>query len=152
MLIEEITSPGDYRAVGVLIYAKDTKKWLFTQRSSLESSPLTWSVPGGGAEMGENPWQTVCRETIEEIGHDISSAPHVKIWSMTTRLPNSTYCMMAAVVPHEFKPTLSWESNDSIWCELSDMPEPKHIGMKALLSNDRAGKALHDFLKQHGAD
>lgn len=32
-----------------------------------------WSIPGGQMEAGESPWETACRETLEEVGLTVSA-------------------------------------------------------------------------------
>jgi 8-oxo-dGTP diphosphatase len=37
-----------------------------------------WDFPGGGREGDETPWETACRETMEEVGLDIAGAK--RLW------------------------------------------------------------------------
>lgn len=40
--------------------------------------PNMWDMPGGGCEAGETPWQTLLRETREEVDLDLTG--HAPLW------------------------------------------------------------------------
>ena len=63
----------DYHlVVHVWLLTKDGKI-LLTQRSRYkEKNPLKWEGPGGSVIKGETPIEGAYRETLEEIGLDIS--------------------------------------------------------------------------------
>lgn len=53
-------------SIGILVSGK---KFLMLQRSSDDDfSPNTWSFPGGKADKGEVPLETITREFMEETG------------------------------------------------------------------------------------
>lgn len=43
-------------------------KFLFTRRAPGDSFGGMWDVPGGGMEAGEQPWEALEREVLEESG------------------------------------------------------------------------------------
>lgn len=137
------------QAAGCLIYAANSERFLFIQRSIEVSSPLTWSIPGGGVDAGETPAQGMIRETWEEAGHDISQAPHQLLMVSKNAAPRTEYHVFAAAVPVEFTPTLNWESHNHVWCTLDDLPTPLHQGIKLLMANDAAGELLHKFIRKY---
>jgi 8-oxo-dGTP pyrophosphatase MutT (NUDIX family) len=147
MKINEIENVRE--SAGCLIFAANSERFLFIQRSNAVSSPLTWSIPGGGVDPGETPAQGMIRETLEEAGHDISQAPHELLMITKNAAPRTEYHVFVAIVPVEFKPTLNWESNDHVWCTLDQLPTPVHRGIKLLLANDAAGKTLHEFIRKY---
>lgn len=108
--------------------------------------PLTWALPGGHAEPGEDSLATAIRETLEETGYDLSGAPHRQIYAMRTDWPRSAYRTHAFCVDEEFEPRLNWESEAHRWCALSELPAPMHWGIDAMMSDDRAAERLHSWL------
>lgn len=57
--------------VGTLIFSKDNQLLLGKSRKGGVYKDL-WVVPGGGIEEGETKLQAAVRETLEEVGVDIS--------------------------------------------------------------------------------
>lgn len=134
------------RAAGCLIYAKETREWLLIQRSAYVDSPMTWAIPGGSALPQEDYLDAAIRETIEETGHNLSSAPSKLIYSHETDWPRTIYKTYAVVVDKPFKPVLDWESVDHRWCTLDDMPTPLHPGIEAMIRHDQSAEILHEWL------
>jgi len=56
-----------------------------------------------------------------------------------------TYYNYLAIVEHEFKPVLNWETQDYRWVEWGDWPEPLHNGLKLLLGDQQSVERI----KQH---
>lgn len=148
MLTQELTAEPPRRAAGVLIHAADTNRFLFVKRSEFVNHPGTWSVPGGFSDPGETSWQTASRECQEEIGQDIAAWPHVKIWQQRVAWPKGQYMLLACAVDLEFPCEPNWEISEFRWCSIDEVPEPKHPGLQAALSNDQAAEILQQFLKQ----
>jgi 8-oxo-dGTP diphosphatase len=62
-----------------------TGRILVLHRSTVpRSRPLTWDLPGGRVEFGENPYETVEREVKEEAGIDITDLRVLDITSNVT--------------------------------------------------------------------
>ena len=134
------------RGAGCLIYAKEPRTWLFIQRSSYVSSPLTWGIPGGKVEPGEDYLEAALREAREEIGKDLSDVPHKMIYAFKQDWPRFIYKTFAFVVDKPFEPVLNWEVADHKWCTLDKIPMPVHPGIDAMLGHDRSAERLHDWL------
>jgi 8-oxo-dGTP pyrophosphatase MutT (NUDIX family) len=65
-------APGEGRPAAVLVplYVDAGELWtVLTRRSeNLPSHKSQYAFPGGGRELGEDPWEAALRETHEEIG------------------------------------------------------------------------------------
>lgn len=93
---------------GALIYAKTSRRFLLVQKSRGKHQG-TWGLVGGTNIAGENPWQGLQREMVEEIGFmpDI-----IKTLPIETFVSNDTvfnFHTYLCVVEKEFVPTLSEE-------------------------------------------
>lgn len=139
-------NPGSRHGAGVLIHAKSEDLWLFVQRSTYVEDPLTWCIPGGRVEEGEDYLDAAIRETKEEVGYDLSNSPTKLIYVNKSDWPLTTYHTYAAVIDNPFEPSLNWESNIYRWCKLDKMPSPMHWGLNAMFNNDRSAEILHEWL------
>ena len=66
MRSQEFTNPG---SAGILLYAEDTGRYGFQQRSDSVSDPGVWAAWGGGRKSGETLEQCALRELAEESGY-----------------------------------------------------------------------------------
>ena len=107
------------QAAGCVLYAEDTGRWGFQQRSDSVSDPGVWSTWGGGRKPGETLEQTVRRELAEEGGY-------VGPLELEPLHSNSQYATFVGRVPHEFEPRLNGESKDWCWVNAGDWPQPIH--------------------------
>jgi 8-oxo-dGTP pyrophosphatase MutT (NUDIX family) len=119
---------------GALFYSKKTKRVLLVQKSKGKHQG-TWSLVGGTSLATENPWQTLTREIVEEIG----SMPNViKSIPLETFVSNDNvfnFHTFLCVVQDEFIPVLSDEHNGWAWTSIDSMPKPLHQGLRSSLSN-----------------
>ena len=60
--------PSPLTGVGCVIYARNTKRFLFLLRSDDTKHSKTWGLPGGKLEAGESAIDGLRREINEEIG------------------------------------------------------------------------------------
>lgn len=74
--------PEDFHGAKVALFLGD--QLLVSLRDDFEGLPFPgqWDLPGGGRETSEDPWQTVSRETDEEVGLDL--APARRLWQVRT--------------------------------------------------------------------
>jgi 8-oxo-dGTP pyrophosphatase MutT (NUDIX family) len=107
---------------------------------------MTWAIPGGSLLPDESYLDAAIRETLEETGHNLSSAPNKLIYTHETDWPRTIYKTYALVVDKPFKPVLDWESIDYKWCTMDEMPAPLHPGIEAMFSHDRSAEILHEWL------
>lgn len=105
---------------GVLIFAADTRKFLWIKRADGDESG-TWCCPGGGIEDYETIDEGVHRECREEIGFsDRMNLQHMH----RDVQPNFVFHNHIAVVPKEFVPVLNEEHSDFVWAV--NPPQPLH--------------------------
>lgn len=117
---------------GALIYAIDTKRFLFLHRARSKQSN-TWGIVGGSNEKSESAWSALKREIREEIGSiEINKTlPLETFVSKDDRFYFHTYL---CIVEKEFLPYLNDEHNGYAWVEYSKWPKPLHYGLKNTLS------------------
>ena len=115
------------RAAGCVLYAEDTGRWCLQQRSTSVSDPGVWSTWGGGVAPGETLKDAVRRELAEESGY---TGP----LRLEPLMMGQRYATYIGHVPHEFKPRLNFESQDSCWVEPGEWPSPLHPGLEQALT------------------
>lgn len=122
------------RGSGALFLSRETKRFLLLQKASGKKEGI-WGLVGGKIENNESIWQSLCRETEEEIGfmpEIVKSIPLETFVSDDTHFNFQTYI---CIVKNEFIPILSKEHKGWAWCELDSWPKPTHQGVKNTLSN-----------------
>lgn len=110
---------------GVLIFAIDTKKFLWIKRSRYGDEAGTWCCPGGGIEDHETIEEGVHRECAEEIGY----AEKMQLMHMHRDVqPSFIFHNHIARIPAQFEPVLNEEHDDYKW---SAMPPGRiHPGLE----------------------
>jgi 8-oxo-dGTP pyrophosphatase MutT (NUDIX family) len=119
---------------GALVYSKETKRFLLLQKSHGKHSG-TWGLVGGTTVEGENPWQGLQREIVEEIG---SIPAIIKTIPIETFVSNDTvfhFHTYLCVVENEFIPVLSDEHCGWSWATIDKSPKPLHQGLKNSFSS-----------------
>jgi hypothetical protein len=118
---------------GAIVYALNTKRFLFLHRVNGRSGDL-WGLVGGTTEKAETPWEGLKREIFEEIG-EISikkTMPLETFISNDTRFHFHTYL---CVIEEEFMPVLNDEHDGYAWVEFGKWPRPLHHGLNNTLQN-----------------
>jgi 8-oxo-dGTP pyrophosphatase MutT (NUDIX family) len=115
-------------AAGVVLYAEDTGRWGFQQRSDTVNDPGLWAAWGGGREPGESTEQCALRELAEESGY---RGP-IKLEALDE---NPKFMTFVGRVPAEFEPRYNPEWKDYCWVKAGDWPQPMHPGMAVALEN-----------------
>jgi 8-oxo-dGTP pyrophosphatase MutT (NUDIX family) len=123
--IKEATSSS---AAGVVLYAEDTGRWGFQQRSDTVNDPGLWAAWGGGREPGESTEQCALRELAEESGY---RGP-IELEALDE---NPDFMTFVGRVPAEFEPRYNPEWKDYCWVKAGDWPQPMHPGMTIALEN-----------------
>jgi 8-oxo-dGTP pyrophosphatase MutT (NUDIX family) len=121
------------QGVGALIYAKDTKRYLFLLRQG-GSWSLTWALPGGKVDAGETVVVGLAREIEEELGGRIRDPKLVPIEKYTSDNFRFIYHTFFIGVDYEFIPLLNDEHIGYAWLPLSAAPRPLHPGIVRTLN------------------
>lgn len=119
---------------GALFYSKNTGRFLLLQKSHGKHQG-TWGLVGGTNIEGENPWQGLQREILEEIGSIpaiIKSIPIETFVSNDTVFNFHTYL---CVIEDEFVPVLSSEHCGWAWANIDYAPKPLHQGLRSSFGN-----------------
>lgn len=67
--------PGDYHLTVLGVVKRPDGRFLITKRAADKSwAPGHWEVSGGGVKAGEESYDAVCREVLEETGLDVRKA------------------------------------------------------------------------------
>lgn len=144
-------------AAGILPLCEKTGRLLLTLRSQEVMEPGTWGIPGGRIMDGswnhdrttgerfqepvESPEDGAIREFREETGY-AGRVRLVPLLVYRDRLSGFAFHNFLGLVSHEFPESQveeSWEIEEAHWMTLDEALdiEPKHFGLRALLS-DRA--------------
>lgn len=119
---------------GALFYAKSTRRFLLLQKAHGKHAG-TWGLVGGTNLAGENPWQGLQREVVEEIG---SMPTVIKTIPLETFVSNDqvfNFHTYMCVIEDEFIPILSDEHIGWAWSTVDNTPRPLHQGLRNSFSN-----------------
>jgi len=146
MRLREFDQP---RAAGCVLYAEDTGRWGFQQRSDSVSDPGVWSTWGGGREPSETLEQCVRRELAEEAGYHGA----IRLIPMTA---NANYATYIGIVPREFEPKINSEVKDWCWVSSDQLPNPMHPELAQAMNENFAdgkvkGKSRPGRVRRAGA-
>lgn len=114
-------------AAGILVRARDTRRYLF-----LQEHDGTWVTPGGRVERGETSFKAALRELEEETGYLGEITVECDACAISTA--GGVYVLYRGSVPREFMVLLSHEHKKSIWRSVGYFPKPLHWGLEELLS------------------
>jgi 8-oxo-dGTP pyrophosphatase MutT (NUDIX family) len=131
---------------GALFYAKSTKRFLLLQKSNGKHQG-TWGLVGGTANEGENAWQGLQREIIEEIGSTPSILKSIPLETFVSNDSVFNFHTYLCVVDQEFIPTLSSEHAGWCWCNIDSSPKPLHQGLRRSFSNKSLRSKLDTVFK-----
>lgn len=119
---------------GALFYSKNTQRFLLLQKADGKHRG-TWGLVGGTNIEGENPWQGLQREVVEEIGF----MPNIlKTLPIETFVSNDTvfnFHTYLCVIEDEFVPQLSKEHCGWCWSTVDLAPKPLHQGLRSSFGN-----------------
>lgn len=119
---------------GGLFLAKNTKRFLFLQRTQKKTAG-TWGLVGGKKESVDDTLiDTLKREISEELG-ETEIEKIVPLEYFTSNDMNFQYSTYIILTPQEFIPKLNQEHSGYAWCNLDNWPKPLHRGVKNSLSN-----------------
>jgi len=114
---------------------------LFIQRASHDLDPWSGHIafPGGKLEDGESPYQTACRETLEEVGIDLVEGTYLGRLSdiIGTNLPVRVACCIFAVDKSRLRPILNEEVQKLFWVTLSDLRDQERHAMSSVAFDNK---------------
>lgn len=120
---------------GGIILAKNTKRFLFVQRTQTKTAG-TWGLVGGKSEEHDiSPLGTLTREIEEELGKLPKISKIVPLDLYTSEDRQFHYNTYVVLVDREFTPVLNDEHSSYAWCSYDHWPKPLHNGVKASLNN-----------------
>ena len=87
------------------IFNEDGKILTIRRTETAPSNPLKWDVPGGVVEFGEDVYDAVKRETLEESGLEVKNLSPFDIYAYVTSSGDywMTVAYKASVAGGEFK-------------------------------------------------
>lgn len=118
---------NNIKCSGALIYALNTKRFLFLYRKQSKNSNV-WGLVGGTNEHKESPGDALFREIKEEIG-DIDIIKTFPIEIFRSKNKNFNYFTYMCIVEKEFIPKLNNEHSGYAWASYNDWPQPLHQGI-----------------------
>lgn len=119
---------------GGLFLAKDTKRFLFLQRTSKKTAG-TWALVGGKKDLADATIvDTLKREILEEIGN-VTIEKIVPLELYTNNDLSFQYNTYVLITPTEFIPVLNNEHSGYSWCNYDCWPKPLHRGVKNSFNN-----------------
>lgn len=120
---------------GGLFLSRNTKRFLFLQRTDKKNIGC-WGFVGGQKEPIDNtPFDTLKREIEEEVGKTplIKKIVPLELFtSVDQHFQYHTYCIL---IDEEFIPTLNDEHSGYAWVNYNNWPKPLHQGVKNSLNN-----------------
>lgn len=108
---------GDLSAVGTLIYAKSTNRFLFGLRNPKSTYGSRWDLFGGKIEAGETAEQCIRRELSEEISVMSNFISLMPVDVYTSKDSKFKYITCLMIVDTEFTPILNSEHVGFAWVE-----------------------------------
>jgi ADP-ribose pyrophosphatase YjhB (NUDIX family) len=119
---------------GALFYSKESKRILLLQKSKGKHQG-TWSLVGGTAITNENPWQTLVREIVEELGFMPEIIKSIPLETFVSNDHVFNFHTYLCVISKEFIPMLSFEHAGYSWTTIDMAPKPLHQGLRSSFSN-----------------
>lgn len=127
---------------GALFYARNTKRFLFLERTKTKTAGQ-WGLVGGMAEGNETPWKALEREISEEVGKTPPIKKVIPLEMFTSNDSKFFFHTYLAIVDNEFIPILNHEHSGYAWTNVNCWPKPLHVGLRNTLQN----KAIKDKLQ-----
>lgn len=128
--------PGHTWAAVALVIGRDGDgyRMLFIERASHPADPWSGNIgfPGGKVEDGDGDCrQTAERETLEELGLDLTTARYLGRLSDVhgAHLPVLVSCFVYGLERIDAPLALSSEVEDAFWIPLADLIDPRRRGM-----------------------
>jgi len=119
---------------GALFYAKTTSRFLLLQKARGKYIG-TWGLVGGTNVAGENPFNGLQREIVEEIGISPVVLKTIPLETFVSNDKIFNFHTYLCILENEFTPILSDEHMGWAWATLDNAPKPIHQGLRNSFSN-----------------
>lgn len=120
---------------GGLFLSKESKRFLFLQRTQGKTAG-TWGLVGGKKEPADqSPYETLIREIKEEVEKSPPIKKVIPLELFTSKDNNFEYNTYVLLIDKEFTPILNQEHNGYAWCNYGAWPKPLHRGVHFCLKN-----------------
>lgn len=120
---------------GGLFLAKDTKRFLFVQRTK-EKTAGTWGLVGGKKEPFDiTIIDALSREIQEEVGKIPTIRKIIPLELFVSNDQQFNYNTYVLIIDKEFIPSLNSEHSSYAWCSYNLYPKPLHQALKLSLNN-----------------
>jgi 8-oxo-dGTP pyrophosphatase MutT (NUDIX family) len=120
---------------GGLFLSRESKRFLFLQRSQGKTAN-TWSLVGGKKEDSDQTLiDTLNREILEEITIQPKIKKIIPLEVFVSNDLNFQYNTYILLVDKEFVPILNHEHSGYCWCDFGFWPKPLHQNLKPLLNS-----------------
>lgn len=129
---------------GILPFALNTKRFMFSKRSKHVEEPGTWGIWGGAINEEENPKRAALREFVEET-HYTGTAKELILLSEYKHSSGFRFFSYLLTIPTEFKPRLDWETAGFVWVSYGEWPRPLHPKVKPMLDNFKVDSIIKEF-------
>jgi len=133
---------------GVIFLSQDSGRILLAHRSDSVEQPDTWGTWGGAIDQGESPLEAAVRETEEEAGFKPGVGDILPLYVFSDPSGFKFYNFLV-VTENEFKPKLTWETQDYKWVEYGTWPSPIHFGLKSLLGDPASKDIIEELVQQY---
>ena len=130
---------------GALFYARNTKRFLFLERTKTKTAGQ-WGLVGGMAEGDETPWKALEREIGEEVGKTPPIKKVIPLEMFTSNDSKFFFHTYLAIIENEFIPTLNDEHSGYAWTNVNCWPKPLHVGLRNTLQNKAIKEKLQTVL------
>ena len=134
--------PGiDYIGVSVSFFCHDGKEFILHKRSDKCRDEIgKWDFGGGQLEFGENLYEAVFREVMEEYGVKGKIEKQLVPYSLIRKIDNKKSHWL--IIPHIVKvDKIKVVNNDPVkisklgWFNLNKLPKPLHTGALYTINN-----------------
>ncbi|SKB45977.1 NUDIX domain-containing protein [Lachnospiraceae bacterium] len=134
-------APDQYMLYALALIENQDHRFLITQRSlDKKWAAGAWEIPGGGAQAGEDSFRSVCRETMEEVGLDVSGCEPTPIYSYRNDDAESGDNYFADIYHFHLDFTeddVKLQKEEAIGFRLATEDEITELGKKGMFLHDR---------------
>ncbi len=122
---------NNFRNAVKAFVVSEGKLLLLKRRSNDVHKPGAWDIPGGRLELGENPFDGLKRETLEETGFDIEIVMPIDVHFFTRDDGQKIQMTIFVCKPKSGEIKLSEEHTEYKWVDLKnakdEFPEWLHV-------------------------